>query len=204
MKALSGSLSVVALLMFLAGPFAVGRPSLFRLTKRRHALALWAFSLVVLGLAIDLDPPEPQQDAVGGPMLVIWLVLIGAGWITLRLFKRRTSGSRAESELLAERVGAEIGFLGRLGGRARHRDDGNRQGHGGDRYHAAPPQQDSRWRAGQAGRYATFTYVDADGVVTDRKVSNWRSDGAYVEAFCLDRRASRTFRKDRIEDWQGA
>lgn len=60
---------------------------------------------------------------------------------------------------------------------------------------------DPRWFPDAIGDQATFTYVDADGVVTDREVRNWRSDGPYIKAFCLTAHASRTFRKDRIEDW---
>ncbi|OQW42073.1 MAG: hypothetical protein A4S12_06965 [Proteobacteria bacterium SG_bin5] len=61
---------------------------------------------------------------------------------------------------------------------------------------------DPRWFEGETGNMATFVYSDADGVVTDRRIRNWRSRYAYIEGFCLDRREKRTFRKDRIEDWQ--
>ncbi|MBX9859005.1 MAG: hypothetical protein K2Y20_05355 [Sphingomonas sp.] len=61
---------------------------------------------------------------------------------------------------------------------------------------------DDRWFEGETGKLATFVYSDADGVVTDRRIRNWRSRYAYIEGFCLDRREKRTFRKDRIEDWQ--
>ena len=53
----------------------------------------------------------------------------------------------------------------------------------------------------ESGPFAKFTYVDADGVVTDREVTNWEYDGDYVKAFCLLRREHRTFRVDRIEGW---
>lgn len=60
---------------------------------------------------------------------------------------------------------------------------------------------DDRWYEGETGTVAMFEYVDADGVVTDRRVRNWRSSGPYVYAYCLDRRGNRTFRKDRISEW---
>lgn len=60
---------------------------------------------------------------------------------------------------------------------------------------------DDRWYDGETGTVAMFEYVDADGVVTDRRVRNWRSSGPYVYAYCLDRRGNRTFRKDRISEW---
>lgn len=61
---------------------------------------------------------------------------------------------------------------------------------------------DPRWYEGEKGKLATFVYSDADGVVTDRRIRNWRSRYAYIEGFCLDRQEERTFRKDRIEDWE--
>lgn len=61
---------------------------------------------------------------------------------------------------------------------------------------------DHRWSVLDEGVVARFTYIDRYGEVTDREIRNWRSDGAYVRGFCLSRRESRTFRKDRIEDWE--
>ncbi|BBF82656.1 hypothetical protein [Asticcacaulis excentricus] len=60
---------------------------------------------------------------------------------------------------------------------------------------------DPRWVEGEEGEFATFTYADRDGVVTERRVSNWRSLGAYIEGVCLNRQEERTFRKDRITGW---
>jgi hypothetical protein len=60
---------------------------------------------------------------------------------------------------------------------------------------------DPRWVEGEVGELATFTYVDRDGVVTERRVSNWRSHRAYIEGVCLNRQEERTFRKDRITGW---
>lgn len=51
------------------------------------------------------------------------------------------------------------------------------------------------------GSLAAFVYVDVDGVVTDRTVSNWSIEGAHLKGYCLERRAVRTFRMDRIEEW---
>lgn len=61
---------------------------------------------------------------------------------------------------------------------------------------------DWRWSEGSSGSCARFTYVDRDGVVTDREVRNWRSSGAYINGVCIAGRGYRTFRKDRIDDWQ--
>ncbi|WP_343685587.1 hypothetical protein [Asticcacaulis sp.] len=60
---------------------------------------------------------------------------------------------------------------------------------------------DPRCVEGEEGELATFTYADRDGVISKRRVSNWRSQGAYIEGVCLNRQEERTFRKDRIKDW---
>jgi len=51
------------------------------------------------------------------------------------------------------------------------------------------------------GRWARFDYADADGVITQREIRNWSKRGAYIEGFCMLRRASRNFRQDRIIEW---
>lgn len=52
-----------------------------------------------------------------------------------------------------------------------------------------------------SGQLAQFVYVDADGVVTTRKVKRWSSDDKYIEGQCQTRKEHRTFRLDRIEEW---
>ncbi|WP_157099055.1 hypothetical protein [Novosphingobium rosa] len=52
-----------------------------------------------------------------------------------------------------------------------------------------------------AGTWAKFEYVDADGVITDRHIRQWSKRGAYIEGFCMEKRASRLFRQDRISNW---
>jgi hypothetical protein len=49
-----------------------------------------------------------------------------------------------------------------------------------------------------------FTYVDAEGEVTERRVVRWKPDPYYSHCFTgfdLDRQDSRTFRIDRVESW---
>lgn len=60
---------------------------------------------------------------------------------------------------------------------------------------------DPRWAEYDGGLRARMTYVDSDGVITERTVRNWLSEGAYIRGYCEMRRQSRTFRKDRIVDW---
>jgi hypothetical protein len=54
----------------------------------------------------------------------------------------------------------------------------------------------------EAGTWARFEYVDADGVVTKRSIRQWSKRGAYIEGFCMDRREGRTFRQDRISNFR--
>jgi|GEM_PF-3838306 len=66
------------------------------------------------------------------------------------------------------------------------------------------PSKDKRWFEGETGTRATFEYVDGDGVVSEREVRNWESRSIYINAYCLLRRRTRTFRKDRIENWDAS
>lgn len=43
-----------------------------------------------------------------------------------------------------------------------------------------------------------FTYEDFNGDLSYRTVVNWKEEGEYIKGFCLDRRDTRTFRKERI------
>ncbi len=53
----------------------------------------------------------------------------------------------------------------------------------------------------KAGKWIEFTYADEYGEVTDRHLRNWSRTSRYLEGFCTDRRAVRTFRLDRVIHW---
>lgn len=80
---------------------------------------------------------------------------------------------------------------------------GRKKAAGSPRQGALPGSTGRRaWkRIGQTGGLASFTYVDADGVVTERLVRNWRSSGRLIKGHCLLRQEFRCFRVDRIEGW---
>lgn len=214
MAILSGLMALVAVLLFFVSPIGIIRPSLIRLAKRRQAFALWLFSLVVLGFAIDLDPVDPDAGSIGFPLLVIWLILSAAGAL---IFRFRREGARsvtmAKRESAHEKVEAEVRFLFGMRERAVLSRESSRHSpsHKEPTKRATPSRRsrrtsassDPRWDEGEQGGFATFTYVDVDGVVTDREVAHWFSRGQHLHAFCLERGASRTFRKDRIADWSG-
>lgn len=204
MVALGNILGVVGFLWFWAGLAAIWQPRFARLTKRRHAVAFWGFSFVVFGLGMDLAPTNPKAEPMFAPMLATWIIGVAIGFGVVRIGRRRRETAQEQS---ASTIGDEQAALARMGERGR----------------AAParpaptappspapraPQRASRrrapeqqWEVDDYGEEATFTYVDADGVVTDRTIVNWRSEGPYIRGICVQRRQSRTFRKDRIEDW---
>lgn len=61
--------------------------------------------------------------------------------------------------------------------------------------------RDARWSQGESGKWARFTYTNAEGDASDREIVNWQSRGAYVVGYDRSRGAERTFRKSRIEAW---
>lgn len=48
-----------------------------------------------------------------------------------------------------------------------------------------------------------FTYCDVDGVVTERDVILWTVAPERFDGLCVDQRAQRSFRKDRVLEWTG-
>lgn len=63
-----------------------------------------------------------------------------------------------------------------------------------------PPPPDAIDQAGAL----SFTYADANGEVTERRIINWSEDPEYDHCFtgwCTDRKEPRTFRIDRVQSW---
>lgn len=52
------------------------------------------------------------------------------------------------------------------------------------------------------GKWARFEYTDSDGVVTKRNIAMWERRGGYIVGFDRSKNAERTFRQDRISEWQ--
>lgn len=53
------------------------------------------------------------------------------------------------------------------------------------------------------GNSVRFVYIDSQGEVTEREVRNWVKTRQYLEGFCIQRGAVRTFRIDQVEEWLG-
>jgi hypothetical protein len=50
----------------------------------------------------------------------------------------------------------------------------------------------------------SFTYADANGEVSERRIISWKEDPEYDHCFtgwCTDREEPRTFRIDRVQSW---
>lgn len=54
---------------------------------------------------------------------------------------------------------------------------------------------------GPAGSRLKFEYVNANGEITDRSLTNWIEYVSHVRGYCSKREAVRTFRKDRVLEW---
>lgn len=52
-----------------------------------------------------------------------------------------------------------------------------------------------------SGTKARFVYVALSGEVSIRDIRNWNMDQETIEGFCMDAKAGRTFRLDRIGQW---
>lgn len=208
MVALGNILAVIGFLWFWAGLAAIWQPRFIRLAKRRHAAAFWGFSLVVFGLGMDLAPADAKAEPMFGPMLAIWVIGVAIGFGVARIAKVRRETAQQQS---VSTISGEHAALARMGERGRAAssltparsaptappEPASRAPQRASR-RRAPEQQ---WEVDDYGEEASFTYVDADGVITDRTIVNWRSEGAYIRGICVQRQQSRTFRKDRIEDW---
>lgn len=53
-----------------------------------------------------------------------------------------------------------------------------------------------------SGTWARFSYIDSEGNVSSRDISNWERRGPYIVGFDRSRQAERTFRQDRISEWK--
>lgn len=205
MVALGDVLGVVGFLWFCAGVAAIWQPRFARLTKRRHAVALWAFSFVVLGLGMDLAPTDANAEPMFVSTLSAWIVGVAIGLGVVRIAKIRRENAQQQS---TSTIVKEHEALARMGERGRSASAASAKQFAPAAPSLPAPQPADRrrapaqqWNGGDYGEEASFTYVDADGVVTDRTIVNWRSEGPYIRGTCVQRRQSRTFRKDRIEDW---
>lgn len=54
-------------------------------------------------------------------------------------------------------------------------------------------KQKMKFRAGQTGDLVAFEYRDEHGLITQRMVGNWRSDGRDLTGFCLNRKEECAF-----------
>lgn len=222
---LSKALETIAILMFF---WSIVGLLWKKATFNSRGWALFIFGLVFPIFALSMDLTSAPNDKSFGLILTIFILL----FIAIVLFRvsikafQVLKGRNLDKDGIIERLAFHIAKVEKkktkneiekpfINKRARqyipvknatisqkasarkspYIDYGN-----GDEYHAI--QNDNRWYEGETGKGAKFEYSDHYGEVTEREVRNWVSNGPYIKAFCLLRHENRSFRKDRIENWE--
>ncbi|WP_312587789.1 hypothetical protein [Comamonas terrigena] len=53
----------------------------------------------------------------------------------------------------------------------------------------------------EEGQYLRFAYVNAQGEVSQRELSQWQESGHYIRGHCMSSNAVKTFHKDRVQQY---
>ena len=223
-------LGVVAFALLLWGLIGLAVPRRIGFPSRWWAAFTMSTFLPVLTLAVAIDPTASDGSSPGERaepsdflmMMAVWLVIVGFGAM-VRLAARKTFTEARKSEgpipphgtlfsgesVKSDRTPEEVDHA-RRSAQAEVR---RREAALSDGYVTPSPQPKSavydppRIGSGLArprkrsGKMARFVYVDADGVVTEREIVNWRIVGPYISGYCTMRKASRDFRLDRVDEW---
>lgn len=223
-------LGVVSFALLLWGLIGLAVPRRVGFPSRWWAAFTMTTFLPVLTLAVAIDPSAndsaPASERVEAAdflmMIAVWLVIVGIGAL-VRIAARRTFPDKQASDVAGIMQGALLSAEGvkpdrtpeqvDLARRAAKAEAQRREAALSDGYVTVTPQPKAvmyhspRSRSGLArprkksGKMARFVYVDADGVVTDREIVNWRIVGPYISGYCTMRKASRDFRLDRVDEW---
>lgn len=81
-------------------------------------------------------------------------------------------------------------------------DDESAEGFPAEISDRAYKDQFKRAGFGDSGKWARFAYADADGRESRRQIVNWQQRGPYIVGYDRSKKGERTFRQDRISDWQ--
>lgn len=211
-------LALLAFAFFFWGLIGLAIPKRVGFASRWWALfALSAFlPLVAIGVAID-PPPPPEKGPVPAPsdyliVVAFWAFLVGMGVLLKRAIIGRLSKATATiatEDRNPDRSPEQVDQARHAAqAEARRKELSLSEGYVTPTHQPKPlinrPQRSiSRLaRPGKrSGKVARFVYVDADGVVTDREIVNWRIVGTYISGYCTTRQASRDFRLDRVDEW---
>jgi hypothetical protein len=223
-------LGVVSFALLLWGFIGLAVPHRIGFPSRWWAAFTITTFLPVLTLAVAIDPSAnnsaPASERVEAAdflmMIAVWLVIVGFGAL-VRIAARRTFPEKPASDVPGIMQGALLSDEGvkldrtpeqvDLARRAAKSEAQRREVALSDGYVTATPQPKAvvyhppRSSSGLArprkksGKMARFVYVDADGVITDREIVNWRIVGPYISGYCTMRKASRDFRLDRVDEW---
>lgn len=201
-------------------------PKAARLPSRWYSLPLLLSLCLFFGLLMvafpesNSDTPSGDIRGVGFSFVLIWVVLAAVCHMAARnMPKIRAAVKEAQKASNTEHIDAverERDFNARRAAEAMirrntHRDDWDDYD---DEDYEPTPRRKRRKRvapkvqgdlknipAANSGTAIEFTYVDAQGEITDRHLRNWSRDQEYLKGYCMDRKASRTFRIDRVIHW---
>lgn len=189
---------VVVALLLLAGPvsFILGiiaffRPQALGLNTRVYSPALLLGPLALIGLGMALDPvssekPGSEADSIAAGVFLIgvWALFgVGLPWLLKRAaMSRRLGDPPSPPNPHSSRPAPAPSDIPPIPGPLRIT------------YDPDSPDVDS-------GTFARFVYIDSDGVVTTRVIRNWHINGNKLTGYCELRKAVRTFRVDRVDEW---
>lgn len=178
--------ALAAIGVFFWGLFGLILPRKAGFQDRYRAFAASLFSLVLLGIGVDYFP-DPKAPPAEGPLLpgtlMLWVAWVGFIWFR-PIYRRKAEAWRIQLKERDTQLRESI-----------------------DRNQADIPER----MKPEAGILATpekspvselrFEYADTRGRISKRSVINWTEEGNYIEGWCIDQRAERTFRKDHILQW---
>ena len=178
------------------------KPSWLRFRHRIYALPAALGFVGASGLVMIFFPPfatgqgEIDSRAGGLGLLLLWCV----GAAIAALIARPPRPASETTPLDAPPIPNDTDE-GAAEAIRRHRQLVNEMRGMAERYPISKRPVEPVARIADRGSWARFEYVDRDGVVTQRRISNWRRDGVYITGWCNTRREERTFRLDRMDEW---
>lgn len=182
-------------------------PPMVFLPSRWSAAAILLFMLVPLGAAIEFYPVAGNDPADGATFgfAICWFLIVGAVARFRSLRRRAVNNPTAQP---SAGIWAAIKSSWAEAKKAEQDRLAFKRAEGATGRASATPSvfmevkySPDVLRQGSGDDVLKFEYADADGVITIRTIRNWTDDGIYLRGWCVDRRATRTFRVDRVIGW---
>lgn len=216
MEALAAIIMLISLLAVIPGLVCVVSPKTVRMGSRWLALPMITAPLAGLSVGVLINPINPETKQADTEFMAV-AAMLGGIWLIILLASRAAGRSPAAEppvslpdhvdRVVPDRSAAEMAQIEKAA-RLKRRDSfasvtAVTPAAPAPRSRAAKPlrEYDPGSPDVDTGSYARISYIDSDGVVTDRELFNWRIDGNKLIGFCQTRKAVRTFRVDRVDDW---